>query len=94
MTQDTSGSRLEADLRAHFHQLLNAAITQGRSPTSTRLGPATLAAIETIAIEHPEARPIHIAAVRAIAMPFRFRVVLPMDVQVAHCVCTPCHSCR
>ncbi len=39
-----------------FQQLLNLALTMGRMPSATcGLGPATVAAIDVIAREHPEA---------------------------------------
>ena len=44
------------DFKALFQQLLNLALTLGRIPPATcGLGPGTIAAIDTIAREHPEA---------------------------------------
>lgn len=54
------GARL---VRRKFEQMLNAAITVGRHPSSeSLLGTATVRAIRVIAMEHPEATPTHISA--------------------------------
>jgi hypothetical protein len=44
------------DLRGAFQELLNLALTRGRFTSSTcGLGPATLSAIDVVALEHPDA---------------------------------------
>jgi hypothetical protein len=43
-------------LRATFQELLNRALTRGRvAPGSAGLGPSTLAAVNAVALEHPDA---------------------------------------
>ena len=49
--------------RNAFQELLNLALTQGRSVKSSDfgLGPATIAAIDLVALEHPDAEVTSIA---------------------------------
>jgi hypothetical protein len=50
-------------LRATFNETLNLALTRGRATHhSVGLGPATCAAIDAIAYDHPDAEPECIAA--------------------------------
>jgi hypothetical protein len=50
------------ELRAAFQELLNLALTRGRLTSSPcGLGPATLEAIDVVAIEHPDAEAALIA---------------------------------
>jgi hypothetical protein len=50
-------------LRATFQRLLNLALTRGRAASgSCGLGPNTLAAINVVAYEHPDAEADRIAA--------------------------------
>ena len=51
------------DLRATFQRLLNLALTRGRAtPKGSGLGPETLAAIDGVAYDHPDAEAEGIAA--------------------------------
>jgi hypothetical protein len=51
------------ELRVIFQELLNVALTRGRvTPDSSGLGPSTLAAINVVAHEHPDAEAEVIAA--------------------------------
>ena len=53
----------EDDVRATFQGFLNLALTSGRAtPTCSILGPNTLAAIDFVAYEHPDAAADCIAA--------------------------------
>lgn len=51
------------ELRAAFQTILNLALTRGRSaPRGCGLGPDTVAAIDEVAYDHPDADPDCIAA--------------------------------
>jgi hypothetical protein len=51
------------ELRTTFQTLLNLALTRGRTTSSdSGLGPSTLAAINVVALEHPDAEAELIAA--------------------------------
>ena len=51
------------DLRATFQRLLNLALTRGRAtPKCSGLGPETVAAIDGVAYDHPDAEAEGIAA--------------------------------
>lgn len=53
----------DGDLRGIFQNLLNVALTRGRAPSRLQgLGPATLAAIDMVAADHPDAEADTIAA--------------------------------
>ena len=52
-----------AVLRETFQRVLNLALTRGRAaPSHCGLGPETLAAIDVVAYDHPDAEPDSIAA--------------------------------